>query len=70
MSRPHSKDAFRVPHAVLVERVVLMRSALKDLAADHASLHRSLRQARAENEAMRAALAAHRAVKLEGAGAS
>ncbi len=46
---PHTQD-------VLVERVVLLRTALKGLTNDHAMLHRQLSRARAENAALRAQL--------------
>jgi hypothetical protein len=46
------------PHtnAALVERVVLLRTALKGLTSDHAQLHRQLSRVRAENAALRAQL--------------
>jgi hypothetical protein len=45
---PHS-------HAALVERVVLLRTALKGLTNDHTRLHRrQLSRVRAENAALRA----------------
>lgn len=46
---PHS-------HAALVERVVLLRTALKGLTNDHTALHRQLSRVRAENASLRAQL--------------
>jgi hypothetical protein len=56
MPTPARPDPIRSPDAALIERVVLLRSALESLTSDHADMHRKLARARAENETLRAAL--------------
>jgi hypothetical protein len=59
MATPPHRDPLRKQHAALVERVVLVRTALKGLSDDHAAVRRQLTRARAENDALRAALTRH-----------
>ncbi len=54
-------------HAALVERVVLLRTALKGLTNDHAQLHRQLSRVRAENAALRAQLTVPASAAVEAA---
>jgi len=56
MATPPHRDPLVAQHAALVERVVLLRTALKGPSEDHASVHRRLTRARVENQALKAAL--------------
>jgi hypothetical protein len=56
MPTPPHRDPLAAQNAALVERVVLLRTALKGLSEDHASVHRQLTRARVENQALKAAL--------------
>jgi hypothetical protein len=46
----------RSQHAALVERVVVLRTAIQGLAHDHSDMRRQLARVRAENRALRTAL--------------
>ncbi len=56
MDNASHRDTPLTHNAALVERVVLLRTALTGLTNDHTTLHRKLSRVRAENAALRARL--------------
>jgi len=65
MARQLHRDPLQRKHGALVERVVLLRTALNGLSDDPAVLHRQLTRARADSAALRAALSRHGGIVLE-----
>lgn len=55
--RPSRRDLLRDENISLVNRLMVLRCALEGLAVDNAAARRQLAQLRAENRALRAALA-------------